>query len=185
MNRADSFIGYEGYSIYSKGFLPSVVDIMVIWINLAIPVHFSSLILKLSMFSLAISCLTTSNLPWFVYLIFQVPVQYCSLQHQTLLPLPVTSTTACRFHYGSVSSFFLERFLHWPPVTYWAPTNVRSSHFSVISFWLFILFMGFSRQEYCSGLPSPSQWAIFCQNYLPWPIHLGWPCTAWLIVSLS
>ena len=30
MNRADSFIGYEGYSIYSKGFLPSVVDIMVI-----------------------------------------------------------------------------------------------------------------------------------------------------------
>ena len=55
---SDSFIGYEGYSIYSKGFLSTVVDIMVTLINLAIPVHFSSLIPKL-----AISCLTTSNLP--------------------------------------------------------------------------------------------------------------------------
>ena len=30
-----------------------------------IPVHFSSLILKMLIFALAISCLTTSNLPWF------------------------------------------------------------------------------------------------------------------------
>ena len=30
------------------------------------PVHFSSLIPKMLMFALAISCLTTSNLPWFV-----------------------------------------------------------------------------------------------------------------------
>ena len=26
----DSFVDYEGYSIYSKGFLPTAVDIMVI-----------------------------------------------------------------------------------------------------------------------------------------------------------
>ena len=32
------------------------------------------------MFTLAISCLTTSNLPRFVDLTFQVPMQYCSLQ---------------------------------------------------------------------------------------------------------
>ena len=32
----------------------------------------------MSMFTLAISCLTTSNLPWFVDLTFQVPMQYCS-----------------------------------------------------------------------------------------------------------
>ena len=31
-----------------------------------IPVHFSSLIHKMLMFALAISCLTTSNLPWFM-----------------------------------------------------------------------------------------------------------------------
>ena len=29
------------------------------------------------------------------------------------------------------------------------------------------------------------QWITFCQNSLLWPIHLGWPCTAWLIASLS
>ena len=62
-------------------------------------------------------------------LTFQVPMQYCSLQHQNLLvesacisiyhqshpPVnlhqhlsPVTSTTGCCFCFGSVSSFFLE-----------------------------------------------------------------------------
>ena len=34
------------------------------------------------MFTLAISCLTTSNLPWFTDRTFQVPTQYCSLQHR-------------------------------------------------------------------------------------------------------
>ena len=32
---------------------------------------------------------------------------YCSLQHWTLLPSPVTSTAGHCFHFGSVSSFFL------------------------------------------------------------------------------
>ena len=108
------------------------------------------------MFTLAISCLTTSNLPWFMDLTFQVPMQYCSLQHQTLLLSPVTSTTGCCFCFGSVPSFFLELFFHWSPVAYWAPTDLGSSSFSVLSFCLFILFMGFSRQEYWSGLPFPS-----------------------------
>ena len=60
------------------------------------------------------------------------------------------------FASGSISSFFLELFLHWSPVAYWAATNLGSSSFSVLSFCLFILFMGFSRQECWSGLPFPS-----------------------------
>ena len=40
-------------------------------------------------------------------LTFQVPMQYCSLQHWTLLPSPVTSTTMCCFCFGSISSLFL------------------------------------------------------------------------------
>ena len=110
----------------------------------------------MSMFTLAISYLTTSNLPWFMDLTFQVPMQYCSLQHQTLLLSPVTSTTGCCFCFGSIASFFLELFLHWSPVAYWVPTNLGSSSFSVLSFCLFILLMGFSRQEYWSGFPFPS-----------------------------
>ena len=110
----------------------------------------------MSTFILAISCLTTSNLPWFMDLIFQVPMQYCSLQHQTLLLPSVTSTTGYWFCFGSIPSFFLELFLYWSPVAYWTPTDLGSSPFTVLSFCLFILFMGLSRQEYWSGLPFPS-----------------------------
>ena len=110
----------------------------------------------MSMFTLAISCLITSNLPWFMDLTFEVLKQYCSLQHQTLLLPPEKSATGCGFCFGSVSSFFLKLFLHSSPVAYWAPNNMGSSSFSVIYFGFFILFMGFSRQECWSGLPFPS-----------------------------
>ena len=95
----------------------------------------------MSMFTLVIFCLTTSNLPWFMDLTFQVPMQYCSLQRRTLLSSPVPFTTGCCFCFGSIPSFFLELFLHWSQVAYWASTNLGSSSFSVISFCLFILFM--------------------------------------------
>ena len=107
-------------------------------------------------FALAISCLITSNLPWLMDLTFQVPMHYCSSQHRTLLPSSVTSTPGHCVRFGSTSSFFLELFLHSSPVAYWAPTDLGSSSFSIIYFCLFILFMGFSRQEYWSGLPFPS-----------------------------
>ena len=58
-------------------------------------------------------------------------------------------------------------------IAYRAPTNPGSSAFSVISFCLFILFMGFSRQEYWRGLPLPSQWTRFCLNSPAWPVRLG------------
>ena len=96
-----------------------------------------------------------SNLPWFMDLTFQVPMQYCSLQHRTFLSSPHTSKIGCCFHFGSASSFLLEQFLHSSPVIYWALTDLGSSSFSVISFCLFILFMRFSRQQCWSGLPSP------------------------------
>ena len=87
------------------------------------------------MFTLAISCLTTSNLPWFMDLTFQVPVQYCSYSIRLLSP--VTSTTGYSFCFGSIPSFFLELFLHWSPVAYWAPSDLGSSSFSVLSFCFF------------------------------------------------
>ena len=103
-------------------------------------------------FTLAISYLTTSNLPWFMDLTFQVPMQYYSLQHRTFLPSPVTSTPGCCFCFGSISSFFLELFVPWSPEAYWAPTHLGSSSFNALCFCLFILFMGFSRQEYWISL---------------------------------
>ena len=52
-------------------------------------------------------------------------------------------------------------------MTYWAPTDLGSSSFSGLSFCLFILFMGFSRQEYWSGLPfsSPVDHILSRQGY--------------------
>ena len=123
------------------------------------------------MFTFSISCLTTSNLPWFIDLTFQVPVQYCSYSIRDLMPSSVTSTTGHCFHLGSVSSLFLELFLHSSPVVYWAPINLGSSSFSVLAFCLFILFMGFLGQEYSSGLPFPSPVDHIlsgCSTMIPW-----------------
>ena len=88
-------------------------------------------------------------------LTFQVPMQYCSVQHQTLLPSPVTSTAGLFLLWlhpfilsGVISPLISNSILG----TY----QPGRSSFSVLSFCLFILFMGFSRQEYRSGLPFPS-----------------------------
>ena len=54
------------------------------------------------------------------------------------------------------TSFFLELlviFLHYSPLAYWTPTNLGVSSSGVISFCLFILFMGFLQQESLSVLP--------------------------------
>ena len=61
-------------------------------------------------------------------------MQYCSLQHRILLLSPVTSRTGCCFCFGPISLLFLELFLHWTPVAYWARTHLGSSSFSVLSF---------------------------------------------------
>ena len=82
--------------------------------------------------------------------------------------------------FGSIPSFFLELFLHQSPVAYWAPTNLGSSSFSILSFCLFILFMGFSRQEYWSGLPFPSPVDHILSDLSTMPACLGWPHRAWL-----
>ena len=84
------------------------------------------------------------------------------------------------FCFGFIPSFFLELFLHWPPVAYWARNDLGSSSFSILSFFLFILFMGFSRQEYGIGLPFPSPVDCILSDLSTMPTHLGWPHKAWL-----
>ena len=106
-------------------------------------------------FTLVISFLTTSNLPWLMFLTFQV--------HRQVLFFIASDFTSIISHIHNwalfllwLHLFFLELFLYSSPVAYWVPTELGSSSFSVISFCLFILFMGFLREEYWSGLPFPS-----------------------------
>ena len=73
----DSLIDYDSYSISSKGFLPTVVDMMVIWVKF---IHLQPIFVQWFL-KCQRSLLITSNLPWFMDLTFQVPMQYFSLQH--------------------------------------------------------------------------------------------------------
>ena len=78
----------------------------------------------MSVFTLAIPCLTTSNLPWFMDLTFQVPMQYCSysiglyFHHLSHPQLSVVFALA-----PSLRSV-LELFIHWSTVAFWAPTDL-------------------------------------------------------------
>ena len=135
---------------------------------------------------LTVSCLTTSNFPWFMDLTFQVPIQYCSLQHWILLSSADTSTTECYICLGLASSFILGLLvilLHSSPVAYWIPSHPRDSSFGVISFWLFIQFMRFSWQVYWDGLPFPSPVDHFLSELSAKICPSEWPCIAWLIDS--
>ena len=112
-------------------------------------------------------------------------MQYCSLQLWTVPPSPVTSTTGHCFHFGSISSFFLELFLHSSPVAYLALTNLGRSSSGVIS--LAFLYcswgsQGKNTEVVCHFL---HQGTTFCQNSPPWSVPLEWPYMTWLIVSLS
>ena len=128
----------------------------------------------MSKFTLVISYLTTSNLPWFMDLTFQVPMQYFSLQHRTLLLSPVTSTTGYCFCFGSIPSFFLELFLHWSPVAYWAPTHLGSSSFSILSFCLCINICEYRWSCFNSSVPHSKYY----------PIHILLQFTLYFFISV-
>ena len=81
-------------------------------------------------------------------------------------------TTGYCFCFGFVSSFFLELFLHWSPVAYWAPTDLGSSSFSILSFCLSYYSWGPQSKNSEVFHLSLLQWATFCHHD---PSVLGGP----------
>ena len=77
-------------------------------------------------------------------------------------------------------SFFLELFLHWSPVTYWAPTDWGS--FLSVSYHLAFSYCSWGSQGKNTEVVYHSllQGTTFCQTFPPWPAHLGWPHRAWI-----
>ena len=81
------------------------------------------------------------------------------------------------------ASFFLELLviaLCSFPVAYWAPSDL-GVHLPVSSLFAF---------SYCSWNPPGKNTGVVCHSLLEWTmlselVHLGWPCMAWLIASLS
>ena len=133
------------------------------------------------MFTLVISCLTTCNLPWFMDLTFQVPMQYCSLQHRTFLLWPVTSTTGCCF---ALANPFILSGVIYPLIsnsilgTYWPGEFIFQCH----SFFFAFSYCSWGSQGKNTEVVCHSllQWTTFCQTSPPWPVHLEWPHMAWL-----
>ena len=107
------------------------------------------------MLTVVISWLTTSNLPWFMGLTFQV---HAILLYTALNPASIISP----IHNWVSFLLWLHPFIHSGVISQLISSSILGSYqpgnssFSVLSFCLFILFMGFSRQEYWGGLPSHS-----------------------------
>ena len=105
---------------------------------------------------------------------------HCSLQHWTLLLSPVTSTAGYCSCFGSIPSFFLELFLHWSPVAYWALIDL-GVRLSVSYHFAFSYYscgsQGKNTEVVCHSF---LQWTTFCQTSPPWSFRLGWPQRAWL-----
>ena len=144
------------------------------------------------MFTLAIPCLTMSNLPWFMDLTFQVPLKYCHLQNLTLLSPPNTSTAEHHSHFGPAASCFLESLvisLCSSPVAHCTPSYLGALSSGDISFCHFILLMGFSGQEYWSGLPFPPTVDHILLEHStltrpPWMALCAWPVALLSYASL-
>ena len=99
-------------------------------------------------------CVDHFQYAWFMDVTCQVPMQYCSLQHQTLHLSPVISTTGYWFCFGSIPSFFLEWFHHWSPLAYWAPTDL--GRFSLVSYHFGFSYCSWGSQGKNTEVPFPS-----------------------------
>ena len=107
-------------------------------------------------FTLAISCLTTSNLPWFMDL--TIAGSYAILLFTATDLACITS----HIHNWVLFMLWLHSFILSGVISPLISSSILDTYcpgeflLSILSFCLFILFMGFSRQEYWSGLPFPS-----------------------------
>ena len=150
------FVDYDCCSMSSQGFLPIVIDIKFFWVKFnqfkSILVHWflkcQCLLLPSPVWPLPICLDSWTNIPGSYAILLFTASDFTSISshiHNWVLIL----LWLCLCILSGVS-------FHRSPVAYWAPTNLGSASFSVLSLCLFILFMGSSRQEFWSGLPFPS-----------------------------
>ena len=160
------------------------------WSNLAAAaaVHFSLLIPKMLMFTLAISCLHYQfalihgpNIPGSYAILLFIVLDFTSITSQ-IHSWVLFLLWLCLFILSDVISPLIS---HSILGTYRPGEFIFQCPIFLPFFFSFLLFMGFSSKNPEVVCHSLLQWTTFCQNSPPWPIHLGWPYMAWLIVSLS
>ena len=110
----------------------------------------------MSMFTLTISCLTTSNSPWFMDLTFQIPMLFTASDFTSITShIHSFLFFVYCFCFGSISSLFL---VISPLISSSILGTYRPGEF-IFQWLIFLTFhtvLGFSMQEYWSGLPFPS-----------------------------
>ena len=121
-------------------------------------------------------------------LIFQIPLQYCSLQNQALLLPQYTATAEYHSHFSLATSFFLDLLvtaLSSSLGAWWTLADLGASALCVISFFLFILPKEFSRRDTGMGCHFLFYGPCFIRTLDYDLFHLQWPYTVWLLASLS
>ena len=182
-----SFVYYDGYSISSEGFLPTVVDIMVFWVNFTLS---SSILLHWFLKFVVYSCHLLFDQFQFA-LIYEpnIPGSYAVL---LFTASDFTSNTS-PIHIWVLFLLWLRLFILSGVISPLISSSILGTYQrGEFIFQCPIYLFAFS---YCSwGSQGKNtevvcytllQWTSFCQNSPPWLHHLWWPYKAWLIVSLS
>ena len=176
----DSFVDYDGCSISSKGFLPTVVVIIIIWVKFThsspsyfagswnVDAHFCHLLFDHFQFAL----IHGPNIPgsYAIWLfIASNPASITSPIHNWVLFLLWLHPFILS---GVTSPLISSSIGHLP--TWGVPLSV-SCHFA-------FLYCSWGSQGKNTEVVFHSllQWTTFCQISPPWPVHLGWPHMAWL-----
>ena len=157
----------------SKGVLPTAVDIMVIWIQVA---PFPSVLVHWFL-KCRCSLLLSPVWPHLIYLEFNIPGSYVILFF----------TALDTFSTRNIHNWSL--FLLWFSPHFFGATSPLFSWLAGLIFQCPI-FLPFHTVHGVLKARMLEWFAIpFSSGHLSelstYPVHLGWPCTAWLIVSLS
>ena len=118
-------------------------------------------------------------------LIFQVPMQYCSLQHWTLLPSSVTSTTGCCF------CFWLHLFILSGVISPLISSSIWGTYqpgefiFQCPIFLPFHTVHGVLKARIKKWFAIPSLVGHLLSELSTMPVCLGWPYRACLIVFIE
>ena len=140
------------------------------------------------MFTLAISCLPSSNFPWLMdgkwlmINIINIPGSYAILLFTALDLASITS----HIHSWMLFLFWLHPFILSGVISPLISSSILGTYrpgefiFQWPIFLPFHIVHGVLKARILTGLPFPPKWTTFCQTSPPWLVHLGWPHMAWL-----
>ena len=174
----DSFIGYDGYSFSSKGFLSTAVDIMFIWDKFT---HSNPFWFADSWNVDAHSCHLLFD--HFLFALIHGPGVPGSFAILLFTASDFTSITS-HIHNWVLFLLCLHLFILSGVISPLISSSILGTYqpgefiFKCPNSLPFHSVHGLLKQEYWSGLPFPSPVEHVCQNSPPWPFHFGWPYTA-------